>query len=139
MVVKEPSGKIENQELKEITILNNIGKEKITSLKENVKDVNELIQNRETLNKEIFNEGEKIKMEINNLLLENETKKEERFAPNEKMELVKKKIEITELQLNEKVSCWKDVALLKKELREKTKELNEKEERINSLKNFLEE
>lgn len=139
MVVKDPFEKIENHELKEITILNNIGKEKITSLKENVKDVNELIQNRETLNEEIFNEGEKIKIEINNLLLENETKKEERFAPNEKMELVKKKIEITELQLNEKVSCWKDVALLKKELREKTKELNEKEERINSLKNFLEE
>jgi len=50
-----------------------------------------------------------------------------------------KKIEISEMQLNEKVSCWKDVAVLKKELRENERELAEKEERLKTLNKFLEE
>lgn len=46
---------------------------------------------------------------------------------------------MAELQLNEKIDCWKDVALLKKELRVYERELKEKQSRFNSLSKFLDE
>jgi len=41
--------------------------------------------------------------------------------------------------MNEKISCWKDVALLKKELREFQGQLLEKENRMDMLKDILED
>ena len=57
----------------------------------------------------------------------------------ERSELRKKKIEISELQLNEKVNCWRDIALLKKEMRESERELNEKKSRSDMLGKILSE
>ena len=57
----------------------------------------------------------------------------------ERSELRKKQIDISEIQLNEKVGCWRDIALLKKELREQERELNQKESRTEMLKEILEE
>jgi len=121
-----------------------IGKEKIDSLKRTIKEIKELIDGREELSREIFNEGEKIKTEITNFLLENDAphlqdSPEAREAIREKNALRQKKIEISELQLNEKVSCWKDVALLKRELRERQRELDERESRMNMLGDILKE
>lgn len=116
------------------------GKEKIDSIKESISEINELISGREKLSKEIFNEGEKIKTEINNYLMEKRVHEDPNdiIDPKEKVELRKKKIEISELQLNERVSCWKDVALLKKELRERQRELNDKMARIDAIDKILE-
>ena len=44
-----------------------------------------------------------------------------------------------ELQINEKVSSWKDIALLKRELREYQRQLSEKESRMDMLKGILED
>ena len=118
--------------------------EKIESLKSSVFEIKKLIEERENLSKKFIQEGESLKSDLNNFLIENES-----FSnhPNinqsdfikEKNGLRSKKIEISELQLNEKIDCWKDVALLKKELRINERELNEKQERLNSLNKLLEE
>lgn len=121
-----------------------IGKEKISSIRRTISEINSLIEEREQLSQLFYGECEKIKSEINNFLIENSSIK---FGDNstdareffrERNDLRYKKIELAELQLNEKVSCWKDIALLKKELRILERELNEREERAKVFQNFLE-
>ncbi|MFA5953707.1 MAG: hypothetical protein WC812_03880 [Candidatus Pacearchaeota archaeon] len=121
-----------------------LGKERIESLKKAISEIKILIKEREKLSKDTFNEGEKLKTEINNFILENENAN---IALNsvstnellrEKNELRSKKITISESQLKEKIDCWKDVAVLKKELRELEIELSEKENRIIALNKILE-
>ncbi|MFH1787327.1 MAG: hypothetical protein ABH811_00855 [archaeon] len=114
----------------------NFGKERIDSLKKSIDELNLLIGQRENLSKDIFNEGEKIKNEITNFLLSN--KAEDVEDHKERNGLRQKQIEISELQLNEKVNCWRDVSQLKKELRENQKELIEKEDHIKMLNDILE-
>jgi hypothetical protein len=116
-----------------------IGKEKIIALKKAVKEINQLIVEREKLSSEIFEEGEKLKVEINNFILENKSTIEPHFGDSmrEKTDLRHKKMEISELQLNEKIECWKDIALLKKELRIYEKELIEKEGRLKILDEIM--
>jgi hypothetical protein len=118
----------------------NFGKEKVETIKESISEIESLIEGRENLSKEIFGEGEKLKTEINNTLMEKKINEDpnEILGAKEKTELKKKKIEISELQLNEKVSCWKDVALLKKELRERQRELSDKLGRLEAIDKILE-
>lgn len=120
--------------------INSVGKAKVDSLKDLVIEINEMIKERETLSKRFIKEGETMKANIHNFLLENAPKGEDDSEfTRERAELRKKQIDISELQLNEKVNCWRDIALLKKELREDTKELNEKESRAEMLGKILEE
>jgi len=120
--------------------LSSIGNIGVDSLKETVTEVETLIKERENLSTEFIKEAEKMKRDINNFLLENSPKGDDdsEFA-KERAELRKKQIEISEIQLNEKVGCWRDIALLKKELRDRTKELLEKESRAEMLGRILEE
>jgi len=120
------------------------GKVKVDSLKESILDIKRLIVGRRKLSEEIFESGEKLKTEINNFLIENDSLKtddpmEGRDVSKQKSDLRYKKIEVSELQMNEKISCWKDVALLKKELREFQGQLLEKENRMDMLKDILED
>jgi len=64
---------------------------------------------------------------------------ESRDVAKQKNDLRYKKIEVAELQINEKVSSWKDIALLKRELREYQRQLSEKESRMDMLKGILED
>ena len=115
-----------------------VGKAKLDSLKETVTEIEKLIKERNILNENFINEGEKMKRDIKNFLLENMPKGEDdsEFA-RERADLRKKQIEISELQLNEKVGCWRDIALLKKELRDRTKELSEKLNRAEIFEHIL--
>ncbi len=116
-----------------------VGKAKVDSLKERVDEVKTMIEERKSLSRKFIKEGEKMKTNINNFLLENAPKGEDDSEfTRERAELRKKQIDISELQLNEKVGCWRDIALLKKEARESMKELNEKESRAEMLGRILE-
>ena len=121
--------------------LENIGKEKLDSLKEAIEEIGELILSRKKLSKGIFEGAEKEKRDIDNFLLEVDAKNSvaEVEDVREKIALRQKRVELSELQLNEKVSSWKDIALLKKELREKQRELNEKQGRLDMFGKILEE
>lgn len=119
-----------------------IGQERIDSLKKAIHEIKQLIEERKKLSLDFIKEGEEIKSEINNLILGNESTLRalgQNEALIEKNALRNKKVEISELQLNEKINCWKDIALLKKELRIYEKELSEKESRINELNEILNE
>jgi len=117
-----------------------VGKAKVDSLKERVTEIETMVGERELLSRRFIKEGEKMKTNINNFLLENAPKGEDDSEfTRERSELRKKQIDISELQLNEKVGCWRDIALLKKEMRESMKELNEKESRAEMLGKILED
>jgi len=117
-----------------------MGKAKLDSLKELVIEIDEMVKERTLLSRRFIKEGENMKQKIHNFLLENAPKGEDdsEFA-RERAELRKKQMDISELQLNEKIGCWRDIALLKKEMRENTKELSEKTSRAEMLGNILSE
>jgi hypothetical protein len=124
------------------TFLETVGQERIDSLKKAIQEIKHLIEERKKLSLDFIKEGEEIKSEIVNLIIENESTLRalgQNEGLIEKNALRNKKVEISELQLNEKINCWKDIALLKKELRIYEKELSEKEGRINELNDILRE
>ena len=117
-----------------------LGKEKIQALTQAISDVQELIEERQKLSKEVLEEGETLKTEVNNFLLENDNPEiTDHDAMIEKNNLRAKKIAVSELQLNEKIECWKDIALLKKELRIYERELKERKSRFDSISKLLSE
>lgn len=121
-------------------MLDVVGQERISSLKKAIQEIKQLVDERKRLSLEFIKDAEDIKLEINNLILGNESTIRalgQNEALIEKNALRNKKVEISELQLNEKINCWKDIALLKKELRVYEKELSEKEGRINELNGIL--
>jgi len=136
---KNPLNRLEN--LKKSSIpsnlnsLQNLGKGKIDSLQNSVEEIDFLIKQREILSKSLDDECEKIKTNIENFLLINTTEDSDGFK--ERAGLRKKQIEISEMQLNEKVNCWRDVSQLKRELRERQRELSEKRERLNTIDKIL--
>lgn len=115
-----------------------IGKEKIESLQNAIKEIESLVKHRALLSKGINNDAEKIKSEINTFLMNQNEDSMDSDERKERIALKNKQVEICELQLNEKVNCWRDVANLKKELRDKQRELTEKEDRMSMLDKILE-
>ncbi|NPE26653.1 hypothetical protein HNV12_01460 [Methanococcoides sp. SA1] len=117
-----------------------VGKAKLDSLEANIQELQNMIKERNTLSGSFIKEGEGMKSNIKTFLIENapEGEGDSEFA-RERAELRKKQIEISELQLNEKINCWRDIALLKRELRENEKELNEKKSRADMLGKILTE
>ncbi|MAH47618.1 hypothetical protein CMI37_17495 [Candidatus Pacearchaeota archaeon] len=116
-----------------------IGKEKVEALQDSIQELGVMVKEREALSNEVIDDGERINMEITNFLEENKIKNpEDPVEVQERSALRRKKVEICELQLNEKINCWRDIALLKKELRDKEKELSERESRLNMLNGILE-
>jgi hypothetical protein len=117
-----------------------VGHERVSSLKKAIQEIKHLVEERKKLSIEFIKEGEDLKSEINNLILGNESTLRalgQNEALIEKNNLRNKKVEISELQLNEKINCWKDIAMLKKELRVYEKELSEKEGRMRELNDIL--
>ena len=141
--LKERFSQLKNPEITQKPIFEPPGKEKIISLQNAIHEIKELINERQELSNQVIKEAEKLKLEINNYLLENQNN----FIPNidtrnlsqEKNDLRHKKMEIAELQLNEKINCWKDISALKKEMRIYERELSEKQERTLALSKLMEE
>jgi hypothetical protein len=117
-----------------------VGKAKLDSIQSNLEELKGMIKERNTLSTNFVKEGERMKGDIKTFLIENapEGEGDSEFA-RERAELRKKQIEISELQLNEKVNCWRDIALLKREMRENLRELNEKKSRSDMLGKILTE
>jgi len=120
--------------------IGSVGKAKLDSLENNIKELENMIKERNILSQNFIKEGENMKANIKTFLIENtpEGEGDSEFA-RERSELRKKQMDISELQLNEKIGCWRDIALLKKELRENTKELSEKESRAEMITKILTE
>jgi len=139
---------LENMKIPEISNFSNsnsiisIGKDKIESLKNSIKEIQNLVEERQELSENFIFEGDKIKLEIDNLLMDNENTARDfrdKDYMTEKNALRNKKVEISELQLNEKINCWKDIAQLKQELRQYEKDLTEKEARMKEINELMSE
>ncbi len=119
--------------------LENIGKEKIESLKVVISEIQKMINEREKLSKSVIEDAEKEKRAIDNFMLDVEAKMEsgDIEGERERIALRQKRVEVSELQLKERISAWQDVAKLKQELREKERELSEKQGRIEMFSKIL--
>lgn len=120
--------------------LQDIGKDKIEPLKEAIKELESLIDSRTKLSKQVLAEAEAIKMDINNFISNTGSGRriDDVAFLRDQLALKQKQVDVSELQLKEKIDCWKDVTNLKKELRERKKELKERESRIDMLNKLLE-
>lgn len=118
--------------------IENLGKIKVDALKESITEIETQLSERRKISLEFEREGNKMKMNIKNFLLENAPRGEDDsdFA-RERAELRRKQIDLSEMQLNEMVNCWKDVVLLQKDLRDKQKELFERESRMSAINDIL--
>ncbi len=115
-------------------LLDGMSESKMLSLKEAVSEIAEQIKMREALHKEIMADIESLKSNINNMT-------PALTADNAKviMEFQKKLIEAEEIKVQEKLNCFRDISLLKKELREWIRELRDKEKSASFLGDLLNE
>lgn len=117
-------------------LIKNLQGRKLGSIKEVIEDIEELIKIRNELHIEMSKDLEKIKSSLSNTLLQYGSNPE---LSREILDLKKKMIEIDELVINEKLNNFRDIALLKQELRERVKEAKERESRMEVLDNILSE
>jgi seryl-tRNA synthetase len=119
--------------------IENLGMVKVDALKESIAEIESQLAERRKISHEFEREGNKMKLNIKNFLLENAPVGDDDsdFA-RERAELRRKQIDLSEMQLNEMVNCWRDVVLLQKDLRDKQKELFERENRMSAINDILE-
>ena len=108
--------------------LENVGKAKVESLKVVVGEIKQLVEERQNLSDAVITDAEKEKRAIDNFMLDVEAKMEagDIEGERERIALRQKRVDVSELQLQERISAWQDIARLKQELREMERELSEK-------------
>lgn len=117
-------------------LLNDIKDTRTASLKEVIDEILDQIKLRERLHKEMMDDIEKLKSSINNMTMSLTPSPDNMKVM---VEFQKKLIEAEEMKVQEKLNCFRDIAQLKKELREWIKELGEKEKRASLLGELLSE
>jgi hypothetical protein len=113
--------------------------EKVDLVQESVKDIQDMIINREKLHNEMMINLTEIDSFINNSMPDQGAASAEAIKIRQDLikELLKKKIDIEELKVEEKLNFWRDLALLKKELREHMKEVRDMESKSTMLDNIM--
>ena len=115
-------------------VLDAMQKDKVALTKEAVLDIQEQILIREQLHEQILKETDGIKTQLSNLILSTSDMEEQ-----EKARLRQKQIELDQFKVKEKIDKWKDIAILKKELRDRLKEFKETESRTQMMSDILED
>ncbi len=118
---------VDSQEDEIDKLIKGLKQNKIDSMLETIDEIKELIDERKQLSREIINEIESINSKIESALIQLSSSDNS----SEQLKLREKQIEIEQLKLKEKLDCWRDIALLKKELRERMAEEREAETKIN--------
>lgn len=106
---------------------------KIMSIKEVIDDINELIGVREKLQKEVFNDIDKALSSINNFL----NTRTSQFDPVQELSIREKLLDLETFRMQEKINTFRDIAALKKELRDRVQEYKEQEHNATVLDNLL--
>ncbi|HLD06061.1 MAG TPA: hypothetical protein VJC16_00820 [Candidatus Nanoarchaeia archaeon] len=140
MKQEEPDTLYQGMQEMSTDVLKSIQAEKLASFQGTVDDINVLIQLREQLFSEIMNDLEKIKIEVSNVLAETSNRpRADLETIKERLELRKKLAEVDAMKAEEKLNRWRDIAALRKELREWVKEFTEKEGSTGLLDKILKE
>jgi len=111
--------------------------DKTDSLKKSIDDIEILIKQREKLSKALLSDMDKIKFEIGNIITKVATELGGVESKKEQIMLKQKQVEIEEVKVQEKLNCWRDIAALKQELREREQELKEKESRLGMIDDLI--
>ena len=129
------------------SLLKDLQEGKIDSLNEAVNDIQELILQRKELSSNFSSRVKKINIDISNFI--NEAKQRSNVLMNDAsslrqfmtdiVALKSKGVEIDALDLKEQIDCWRDIAELKRELRERIQEIQEKKTRADLLDEILRE
>ncbi len=116
------------------SLIEGLNQSRTTSLKEAIAEIGAQIELREKMHKEMLDDIEDLKSKINNMT-------PPMTADNAKVivEFQKKLVEAEEMKINEKLNFFRDVAQLKKELREWIREYRDKENRASLLGDLLSE
>jgi len=108
----------------------------LDSVRQCIVDIHDLIESRKTLHQKIMSDLDNAEMQVSTFL--NTMSSGADAGSREQMMLFKsKEIEIAEAKRKEQLLCWQDIAKLREELRQYTRELNEKESRMSMLDNIL--
>ena len=114
-------------------VVNGLGNTSLESIKESIRDINNLIISRQGLHKKMMQDMEQVEVDINNFMVNQQTE-----MPREELVLFKEKsIELSEAKRQEMLNCWRDISKLKEELRELKREINDKQSRISVLDSIL--
>ncbi len=117
--------------------------ESVDSVKEVVQDIEFFIKKRIEVNHDIMQHCDKLKLEIDNTAAKfpDISNPQNAHVSSEIIkaisELRKKKIDVEELKIAEKLNFFRDVASLKRELREYVRELKEKESKSSLLDSLI--
>ncbi|MBN2458520.1 hypothetical protein JXB31_05305 [Candidatus Woesearchaeota archaeon] len=115
-------------------LLKDIQGEKIGSIKRVMEEIDLMINERKQLSVQIVSEINTISTKVDSMLMEAAHNPENH---REMLSLKEKQILIEEAKVRERVECWRDIAGLKRELRERIKEFTDQESKINLLDNII--
>jgi len=125
-------------------VLKDLSEGKIDSLKDATQDIEDLIIQRKQLSIGFSNKVRKIQVDIRNFISEIQQRVGGttdsgvlRQFVSDIVALKGKGVEIDALDLREQVDCFRDIAQLKKDLREISQEMKEKEARSDILDDIL--
>ncbi len=105
---------------------------KIMSMKEVINDIEVLIDEREVLRKEIFGDADKAFASINNFL-----STRSQIDTVEEVRIREKLLDLETFKMQEKINAFRDIADLKKELRDRMQEFKEQESNATVLDSLL--
>jgi hypothetical protein len=134
---KAPDYKSKDKDVEEI--FKNREDERVKLLEESTLDIKEMIVGREELHKEMMISFTKIEAFINNTMPDPGAASSEAIKIRQDLikELLKKRIELDQLRIDETLNFWRDTALLKKELREHMKEFRDMESKTSMIDTIL--
>ena len=115
------------------SLLHDLQDSKILNIKEVITDIETLIEERKRLQGEVFGDVDKIMMNMNNFL----THAGDKIETTKEAELREKLIDIEAFKLNEKINAFRDIAALKKELRDRMHEYREQEQSAHMIGDLL--
>ena len=120
-------------------LIKNLQEGELVSLRQAIEDIEDLIKKRQELNEELINEIRNLSSNLKAYIQSLPTTVTNEDALKAHLELRKKLVELEEIRLQEKLNEWRDIAELKKELRERVKEYQEKAMRSDVIEQILEE
>ena len=133
-----------NKDITASEMFKSISQDKLEPIKEVIEEIEFLIANRKQVHDEMNKHISKMQIEIDNFLLSLPKIKVQGEATNLGGELVKAmsefrkmKIELEQIRLEERLNYWRDVAQLKRELREYAREFKEKESKSDLLDSLI--
>ncbi|MFP4112616.1 MAG: hypothetical protein ACLFPQ_05840 [Candidatus Woesearchaeota archaeon] len=134
---EEYSKKIEEWNAKKVGVkefIDSLNTDKIENIKQVITEINELIDERKELSLSLINTYEHILIKNSDMM--------NRISPEFVKELIslhQETIRIEEAKVKEKLECWRDIALLKRELRERLRDFREQEKKNIAFSNLMED